>query len=229
MEAADVISGILSQLITALPRQQYAVNSARQALAHLKPLFLLDFIDKEVADINAENSRFNLAKTPILLNRMIGESDAPFIFEKIGALLHHVMIDEFQDTSRLQWENFRTLLLESYSRGGRNLIVGDVKQSIYRWRGGDWRTLGNIENEVRPTPVVRHLDVNFRSQRNIISFNNDFFTDAFRALDHISQEEEKLLGLTNFFATAYADVEQQCPENRPEAGYVRVSVLDKEE
>lgn len=229
LEAADVISGILSELTMELPQKQYEVNSARQAQAHLKPLFLLDFIDKEVAEINAETSRFNLAKTPILLNRMIGDSDAPFIFEKMGALLHHVMIDEFQDTSRLQWENFRALLLESYSRGGRNLLVGDVKQSIYRWRGGDWRTLGHIEREVSPTPVIKNLDTNFRSQRNVIQFNNDFFTAAAEKLDHISEAEEALLEEPDFFVGAYADVVQQCPAGKPEEGFVRVQVLSTEE
>ena len=229
LDAADSVSGILAMLAAELPEKQYATNSAQLALAHLKPLFLLDFIDREVADINAETSRFNLAKTPILLNRMIGDTDAPFIFEKMGALLHHVMIDEFQDTSRLQWENFRSLLLESYSRGGRNLLVGDVKQSIYRWRGGDWRTLGGIEKQVSPTPLVHTLDTNYRSQRNVIQFNNDFFTAASAALDAVSQPEEALLGQPQFFAQAYADVVQQCPEGKPEGGYVRVQVLDSEE
>lgn len=228
IDAADIVSGLLAELVATLPKQQYTSNSARQALAHLKPLFLLDFIDHEVTEINAENSRFNLAKTPILLNRMISDSDAPFIFEKIGALLHHVMIDEFQDTSRLQWENFRALLLESYSRGGRNLLVGDVKQSIYRWRGGDWRTLGNIEDEVSPTPQVLTLGMNYRSQRNIIQFNNDFFCAARAALDAVSQTEEALLDEPSFFSRAYADVVQQCPANKPEEGYVRVQVLDRE-
>ena len=226
LDTADALSDILTDIAEQLPRLQYTVNSARQALAHIKPLFLLDFIDKEVAEINAETSRFNLAKTPILLNRMVGESDAPFVFEKVGALLHHVMIDEFQDTSRLQWENFRVLLLESFSRGGRNLLVGDVKQSIYRWRGGDWRTLGHIDREVQPAPIIKQLDTNFRSMRRVIGFNNDFFEAAAKALDQVSAPEEQLLDETDFFATAYGDVRQSCPEKLADEGFVRVDVLD---
>ena len=226
VDTADILSDLLSEVNRQLPALQYTVNSARQALAHIKPLFLLDFIDKEVADINAETSRFNLAKTPILLNRMVGESDAPFVFEKVGAMLHHVIIDEFQDTSRLQWENFRVLLLESFSRGGRNLLVGDVKQSIYRWRGGDWRTLGYIDREVQPPPVIKQLDTNFRSMRQVIRFNNDFFDAAARALDQVSVPEEQLLAESDFFATAYGDVRQRCPEARADEGFVRVAVLD---
>ena len=229
IEAADIISGVLSELLSNLDKLKHIINSSRLALAHIKPLFLLDFINREVAEINAETSRFNLAKTPILLSRMIGESDAPFVFEKIGALLHHVMIDEFQDTSRLQWENFRALLLESYSRGGRNLIVGDVKQSIYRGRGGDWRILGDIKENLLPTPKVKTLDVNRRSFRRIVNFNSTFFDEAHKLLDRVSQSEEQELQLPDFFARAYADVVQQVPKERRDEGFIRARVFDGKE
>ncbi len=225
MEVADAVGSLLDEVVHQLDTLSYNVNSARLARAHLKPLCLLDAIDREVAAINAETSRFNLAKTPILLSRMVGESDAPFIFEKIGAQLHHVMIDEFQDTSRLQWHNFRVLLLESYAKGGRNLLVGDVKQSIYRWRGGDWRVLGNIEHEMEPKPHVEPLDVNRRSARQIITFNNEFFDEAVRALDRVSAEDELTLGEPFSFAAAYSDVIQQVPEGKPESGYVSIQML----
>lgn len=76
------------------------------------------------------------------------DSDSPFIFEKIGTQLEHVMIDEFQDTSTIQWQNFKVLLDETMShQDAGNLIVGDVKQSIYRWRSGDWRLLNNIQEQ----------------------------------------------------------------------------------
>ncbi len=241
IEAADVVGSLLSDLVESLPKIQFQANSARLALAHLKPLCLLDAIDREVADINAETSRFNLAKTPILLSRMVGESDAPFVFEKIGALLHHVMIDEFQDTSSLQWKNFRVLLLESLAKGGRNLLVGDVKQSIYRWRGGDWRILGNIEHGMMPPPQIQHLNVNRRSADIIIHFNNEFFREAARSLDQVSAVEITILRGTFSFVEAYADVKQYTPAedaaavggstSEPQAslsspGFVSVTVLN---
>ncbi len=241
VEAADVIGGFLSDLVDRLPDMQFQANSARLAMTHLKPLCLLDAIDREVADINAETSRFNLAKTPILLSRMVGESDAPFVFEKIGALLHHVMIDEFQDTSTLQWKNFRVLLLESLAKGGHNLLVGDVKQSIYRWRGGDWRILGDIEHKMVPPPQIRNLDVNRRSAANIIHFNNEFFRDAARELEKASLSELTILRGTFSFVDAYADVKQFTPEEVAAAasdpveasatpeGFVSVTVLDPSE
>lgn len=224
LELADEVSGNLSMIINRLQVIQYAINSARLALAHLKSLCLLDAINREVTAINAETSRFNLAKTPILLSQMVGESDAPFVFEKIGAMLHHVMIDEFQDTSRLQWKNFRALLIESLAKGGRNLIVGDVKQSIYQWRGGDWRILGDIERTLTPPPVVHNLDTNRRSASTIIHFNNEFFQDAAKRLDEVSIEESRLLPYAFSFAHAYGDVVQQTPGADP--GFVSLSLLN---
>lgn len=88
------------------------------------------------------------------------------------------MIDEFQDTSTIQWKNFKVLLEETMSRkDAGNLIVGDVKQSIYRWRSGDWRLLNNIDKEFNKSAKevsIETLGTNYRSDRNIIEFNNAF-------------------------------------------------------
>ena len=85
------------------------------------------------------------------------------------------MIDEFQDTSRMQWDNFQILLMEGLSQGYDSLIVGDVKQSIYRWRNGDWTLLNNLGVEKFPYPIrIETLKTNRRSESNIISFNNHF-------------------------------------------------------
>lgn len=98
--------------------------------------------------MNREANRFLLSDTQTLLNSLIKDNDSPFIFEKIGTQLDHIMIDEFQDTSTIQWKNFKVLFEETMSReDAGNLIVGDVKQSIYRWRSGDWRLLNNIDKE----------------------------------------------------------------------------------
>jgi ATP-dependent exoDNAse (exonuclease V) beta subunit len=227
--AADDVSSLLSDILRIYLEQQKAYNSSKLVLNHVKKLRLLANIDEEVALVNAENSRFTLAKTPVLLHSMIGESDAPFVFEKIGAALRHVIIDEFQDTSHLQWLNFKALLLETLAKGGNNLIVGDVKQSIYRFRGGDWRMLGSIETSMTPPPVVRTLDYNFRSLRNVIEFNNQFFEKAVPLMDSVAAKEIELTGEPFSFAQAYADVHQKIPASRPDTGYVRVVSLPSKE
>ena len=135
------------------------------------------------------------------------------------------MIDEFQDTSTVQWKNFKVLLDEAMShQQSGNLIVGDVKQSIYRWRSGDWRLLNDIESQF-PNPSqqleVRNLARNYRSARRIIEFNNAFFTNAaeleFLNLDDIPEAEQ--------LKKAYADVIQDVPENKPDEGTFLVKLL----
>ncbi|MBO4905960.1 MAG: UvrD-helicase domain-containing protein [Bacteroidaceae bacterium] len=225
----DEMHGMLCQAKEMLDKSQWVINSSTIALAHLKELQLLEFIDREVAAINEETSRFNLSKTPILLARMIKGVDAPFVFEKTGTRLHHVMIDEFQDTSRLQWENFKSLLLESFSRGGHNLVVGDVKQSIYRFRGGDWRILGNIEKQLEPKPDIVPLDTNYRSERRVVEFNNDFFDAAAPLLDAAHGERERQVGMDGMFKAAYDHCRQELPDDKPVSGYVRVTLVERGE
>ena len=126
------------------PQKSRTINSCRLSLQHLNKLQLLNHIDEEVRTLNREHNRFLLSDTNALLHKLVHEGDSSFVFEKIGANIRNVMIDEFQDTSRMQWDNFRLLLLEGLSQGADSLIVGDVKQSIYRWRNGDWGILNSL-------------------------------------------------------------------------------------
>lgn len=157
-------------------------QSAVLTLRHLNQLRLLHAIAEAVDDINREANRFQLSNTQALLNSLINDSDSPFIFEKIGAMLKHIMIDEFQDTSRIQWENFKVLLANCMAQhDSHNLIVGDVKQSIYRWRSGDWRLLNDMDREFAPEQMKEQpLKTNFRSEQKIVEFNNAFFKEAVR-------------------------------------------------
>ena len=190
---------------------------------------LLGSIEKKVRELNENNNRFLLSDTQQLLHALIEGSDSPFIFEKIGTQLEHVMIDEFQDTSTVQWQNFRVLLDEAMSHeGGSNLIVGDVKQSIYRWRSGDWRLLNDIEQQFRQQQIETiPLKKNYRSERNVITFNNHFFSHAaeleYQELQELNPEEAEQL------KRAYADVMQEIPEGREAAGEVCVTLLPAED
>ena len=210
-------------------KQWMLMESANKTLQHLNKLRLLAYIENKVRSMNEDANRFLLSDTQKLLHDLIDDSDSPFIFEKIGTQLEHIMIDEFQDTSVIQWNNFKVLLMEILShKNSRNLIVGDVKQSIYRWRNGDWRLLNDIEQNFDPGIVkVRSLHTNYRSEKNIIDFNNWFFKKAseieYANETGINPEEAEQL------KRAYYDVEQEVPNDKKENGYVKIELLSDED
>ena len=213
------------------PIQWKKYKSADLTLRHLDQLRLLGSIEKKVRELNEQSNRFLLSDTQQILHALIRENDSPFIFEKIGTQLEHILIDEFQDTSTIQWTNFKVLLQECMSHeNAENLIVGDVKQSIYRWRSGDWRMLNNIENEF-PYPEqqldVKSLETNHRSSRNIVDFNNAFFTEATK-IEYDNQIEIDT-DLASQLNTAYSDVCQKVPKKRGQSGYVNISLLPSDE
>ena len=184
------------------------INSCQLSLRHVNNIRLLTSIDEEVRQLNYENNRFLLADTNALLHNIIREGDPSFVFEKIGTNIQNVMIDEFQDTSRMQWDNFKLLLLEGLSQGADSLIVGDVKQSIYRWRSGDWNILNGLKKSLGVFPVKeKTLKANRRSEANIVQFNNEIFTSASQILNDIHRQEqgEECKDLKE----AYKDVEQE--------------------
>lgn len=210
--------------------------SAVLTLKHLNQLRLLNSIERKVREMNVEANRFLLSDTHTLLHSLIKDTDSPFIFEKIGSHLENVMIDEFQDTSTVQWQNFKVLLEEcmSHSEEHGNLIVGDVKQSIYRWRSGDWRMLNNIKGEfpqMSDMLDIRTLTHNYRSSRRVINFNNAFFERAaeieFNDLKECCGEDD--MQLAEQLKSAYADVCQQVPEKREDTGYVHIELLPQDD
>ena len=227
--AESTLRPLLAQAEEQRPRCLYDVNSTRLSLQHLDKLQLLNHIDQEVRRLNNEQNRFLLSDTNALLHGLMREGDSAFVFEKIGASIRHVMIDEFQDTSRMQWDNFRLLLSEGLAQGEDSLIVGDVKQSIYRWRNGDWTILNSLkpgDTSLARYIKVKTLAVNRRSEARIIDFNNHFFTatvDYFNDL-HQAELKEPCQALTE----AYADVAQQSPKTEMN-GYVRVQLLEAED
>ena len=223
--ADGTLGDILRYAVDERPRQWRLYKSADLTLRHLNQLRLLSSIEQKVHALNEANNRFLLSDTQQLLHSLIGESDSPFIFEKIGTQIEHVMIDEFQDTSTIQWRNFHVLLAEAMSHEHTsNLIVGDVKQSIYRWRSGDWRLLNGIENQFSEQQIeTRNLQTNYRSQRRVIAFNNAFFRHAAQ-LEYLAQQELSPLEAEQL-KKAYADVEQLIPDKREDAGLVDIRLL----
>lgn len=196
-------------------------HTALVAIKHINQMRLLGEIEVYAQAVAESNNQFLLNNTPALLSELVKGYDAPFVYEKAGIQFRHIMIDEFQDTSRMQWDNFKVLLFNNKSVGGRDLIVGDIKQSIYRWRGGDWRILHHFDDPKVGVPDadMKSLQRNFRSMGNVIEFNNRFFRSACEMLDGACGNMSKKFKLQDI----YKDVAQEiASKKKVDKGYVRL-------
>lgn len=213
-------------------------NSADIVLKHINTLGILSDLAMQIKTLTDEQNTMLISDTNMLLNKIIDDSDTPFVYERTGVYVDHYMIDEFQDTSVLQWKNFKPLLSNSLADEKFNLVVGDVKQSIYRWRNSDWKLLDEkIMRDFRQDQIKEeNLDTNWRSDKNIIDFNNSFFKQAACLLQSKLNENlapvlpvyEKLEPLQQKILHAYGNLFQK---SSPKAGsgHVEVIFIDKKE
>ena len=198
------------QTAVILDGQIYGLGVARELSEAFKELMK----EKNVLCIDDSN---------VILRDIIDKSDAPFIYEKTGVRFDHFLLDEFQDTSSVQWTNFSPLLKNSDSQGNENLIVGDVKQSIYRWRGSDWNLLANEVPATFQDAGTEVLDTNYRSLKNIVKFNNEYFKAAAEVLDGLNGDADGRI------SQIYSDVEQKVSRSDKPSGSVSVTFCPKEE
>lgn len=191
---------------------------------------LLGFLEQQLKEYRKENRLLLISDTSRLLTQVIRESDPPFVYEKAGHYYKHFLLDEFQDTSNLQWENFEPLIDESLAYGQFNLMVGDVKQAIYRWRNGNPQLMLNIEKSDPFRISKQTLSSNWRSSPEVVKFNNIVFETANHLLKEKLQEEElspENQSLLNFFEEAYSDAAQQEQKQSPR-GLVTIEFADPE-
>ncbi|MFP4293751.1 MAG: UvrD-helicase domain-containing protein [Cyclobacteriaceae bacterium] len=236
---------LLRQAIDHYDAEHISYHSALQLLRFIYAFGILKRLEDKLDAYKKENDLMLISDAGIFLSEIIGREDTPFIYEKIGSSFQHYLIDEFQDTSGLQWANFRPLVENSLNEGRRNLVVGDVKQSIYRWRGGDWQLLlEKIQQDISPWHTeVRQLDRNFRSRKEVVSFNNALFShlpkllqaellEKIEQLDDLSLKES-LSARLPIISRAYAEAAQALPEQYPHKadwhGYVSIDLLAEEE
>ena len=188
---ADELQQILCDVYSEFTDLQTLENTLRILKRNFRGFALLRDLQVEVKEVCRQDNSMLLSETKHAISGFISESEAPFIYEKVGNYFDKFMIDEFQDTSAKEWKNFLPLLRNAMSQSEDTsvLIVGDVKQSIYRWRGGDWRILGKeVENDL-PECISVPLENNWRSLPNIVAFNNTLFDKV------IAQENENLNNL----------------------------------
>ncbi|MFA7446248.1 MAG: UvrD-helicase domain-containing protein [Flavobacteriaceae bacterium] len=191
-------------------------------LKNLTPLSVLNAVNKELLNIQQDRNMLSISEFNSIIHNEIQNQPAPFIYEKLGDRYTHFFIDEFQDTSQMQWENLIPLIENSLSgqndfgEQGSLMIVGDPKQSIYRWRGGKAEQFISLSEKKTPfkntETAVFNLETNYRSFSEIIGFNNKFFEFL---SDEFSEER---------YRTLYKNSFQKI--NSKKGGYVNLSFLD---
>ncbi|WP_421978735.1 UvrD-helicase domain-containing protein [Roseivirga seohaensis] len=194
-------------------------NSAKAILKNVYAFGLLEELNKYLKEYRDEHNVMLISDTNIILKDILEQADAPFIFEKLGSFYKHIMIDEFQDTSNFQWNNLKPLIINALSEDNEVLIVGDVKQSIYRFRGGNMRLLlSQVKEELGafyPKEADQVLNDNWRSLSSIVNFNNNLFGKLPEAFS-----KNESLHDTTLFTQAYENHEQQIQGG--EGGYVQM-------
>lgn len=228
-DAYPQLRNLIAEAIALSEREHRRCLTAAVIRKNLYLLGIYSDLYKHLNTYLSENNVVLLGETTDLLSRIIDGNDTPFIYEKIGNRFDHIMLDESQDTSVLQWDNFKPLFNESVAKGCSNLIVGDIKQSIYRWRGSDWRLISDYvyrdlgrENIEDYSSSDNPLSANWRSGECIVGFNNDLFSKVseYVALEKPEAGEE--------IGRIYSGCTQKIPEERKNVyrGRVKIGFVD---
>ncbi len=218
--AKEKLIPVLKELIETYDKYFEQSLSAELALNNFYSFGLIADISRKLKEYKEQNNLMLLADAPKFLNGVIQDSDTPFIYEKVGSFYRNFLIDEFQDTSGYQWKNFLPLLTNSLDQGNRSIVVGDVKQAVYRWRGGDLNLLQQeVEQQIGKNRVdVIELGTNYRSASRIVDFNNLLFKSA---ASLVAQKTNGVLP-----SDAFKDVAQKGVKE--EEGFVQVQFIKEE-
>lgn len=200
-------------------------------------LGLLKAVSKRRLEYLRENGAVELGETSMILHDFIKDDDTPFVYERLGTLLDHLLIDEFQDTSEMQWVNLRPLVMESLSRGNDNLIIGDAKQSIYRFRNAEPELINTrVETELNGAFGVDTVEIagrnpsenaNWRSDPRIVEWNNSLFSYIIHHLGEIVSPDVpgRRESVARKFKELYGNV-CQIPQKK-DGGYVEVRLMGR--
>jgi ATP-dependent exoDNAse (exonuclease V) beta subunit len=217
------------QSVIAEIREDDFFKKASVLLDNIHQITLIRSIDQRIRQIKNERDLLFIDDFNKMISALVMQDPAPFIYERIGEHYAHIMIDEFQDTSVMQWHNFVPLVENALARGLSCLLVGDGKQSIYRFRNGEVEQFvelpGIYAHKNNPLLLEKeplfaynfhreHLDTNYRSGKSVVTFNNAFFEELVKSCSNLAQR-------------IYENHAQQVPEGK-EYGYVEVQVTSSE-
>ncbi len=221
----DAIEAFKTEILSQLAKiygQYGKIDFYKAFLQNINSLSLLNAVNKEFRRIQEEQNVLSISDfNKIIFNKIQGEP-TPFIYERLGEKYRHYFIDEFQDTSEMQWKNLIPLIdnaLASEENGikGTLMLVGDPKQSIYRWRGGKAEQFIELSKDENPfsnkEKKVENLDTNYRSYSEVIDFNNKFFS-------FLSQKFENDNYSQLYKSTSFQNI------NEKKGGYVNISFIE---
>ena len=200
----------------------YEISFLNNILKSIVPLSVLNIVNKELQTIKKEQNILLISEFNQLISNEIKDQPAPFIYERIGERYHNYFIDEFQDTSRMQWQNLIPLAENALATEARPneqnslLIVGDAKQAIYRWRGGKPEQFIDLYEEENPFYIqknIQNLGTNYRSYSEVVDFNNGFFSFLSTKFQNTTHKELYKIGNKQL-------------QNTKKGGFVKVSFVE---
>lgn len=198
------------------------ISFLKNFLKSIVPLSVLNVVNKELQSIKEEQNILLISEFNQLISNEIKGQPAPFIYERIGERYQNYFIDEFQDTSQMQWQNLiplteNALVTEPKPKEQHSLlIVGDAKQAIYRWRGGKPEQFIDLYEEENPFYIdknIENLDTNYRSYSEVVDFNNDFFSFLSHKFQNETHQELYKIGNNQ-------------KQNAKKGGFVKVSFVE---
>ena len=215
-------------------------NTCRLLLGRLYPMALLGELNRQMRSYAEDNEVVHLSDFNRLINKVVREEPMPFVYERLGARYHHFLIDEFQDTSVLQWQNLVPLLEGGVAEGQESLVVGDGKQAIYRFRQGDVRQFVDLpqvkgmgeHGKTLSMPGnyrMEPLEVNYRTADDVVTFNNDFFSWLVRHYyANVDLARKIYLGPNGDCDEGGEELRQKLDEGRADRpkGHVGISFVD---
>ncbi|MDR2836266.1 MAG: UvrD-helicase domain-containing protein [Bacteroidales bacterium] len=209
-----------------------ACKTAKIILKQLPYATLINQSLEIIKNFLSEKGKFLISDVPAFLSEIASQNSSSFIYEKTGSFFENYLIDEFQDTSRMQYDSLKPLLEESLANNEKAILVGDMKQAVYEWRGGDWDILANsIEKDFEYFFEKISLPYNFRSGETIVNFNNSFFSKAKNVFQNNFKDKlsEDVLKKIDYI---YSDVIQQINKNsfdQKTNSIVNISIIKPEE
>lgn len=228
------IQPLLAEAVNFYQKKIGEYHTARLIVGQLYTLGILVDLQEMIRKVTRERGVVLISESGTLLKQIIADSETPFVYEKTGVYYRHFMIDEFQDTSGLQWNNFKPLIGNSLAENNLGMVVGDVKQAIYRWRNGDWNLLASQIAGAFPANGFseQQLRKNWRSSGQIIRFNNRIFQLVPAILQqHFRNEldeagyDQSLFG--NEIGQIYQESVQEAGQKDSEKeGYIRMRFLE---